>query len=94
MSVKQITKQEAIEAVKGIFNVLPFDERENRKSFFSEKDGNVAFFIDKNEHERYDVIAKLQEYFADKNIEDGQCRIDGITLLFTTVHIENRNNHE
>lgn len=35
-------------------------------------------------------MAKLKEYFKDKTIKDGQCRVESITLLWTIFHIEDR----
>lgn len=42
-----ISKQQAVEAIKGMFEILPFDKKENAKSFFSEKEGKVSFWFDK-----------------------------------------------
>ena len=87
--MKEMTLKEAVEAVKELFDVCPFDERKEGKSFYiSEKHGGVTFFFDKRQYWRGDIISKLSEYFQDKYITDGQCRIDNITLLWTNVYLE------
>lgn len=87
--MKEMTLKEAVEAVKELFNVCPFDKRKEGKSFYiSEKHGGVTFFFDKRQYRRWDIISKLSEYFRDKYIIDGQCRIDNITLLWTNVYLE------
>lgn len=87
--MKEMTLKEAVEAVKELFDVCPFDKREKGKSFYiSEKHGGVTFFLDKRQYWRGDIISKLSKYFQDKYITDGQCRIDCITLLWTNVYLE------
>ena len=49
--------------------------------------GKGAFLIDKQKFERYEVIEKLQEYFADKVIDGGGCWISPITFVFTSIEI-------
>lgn len=82
----EITKQQAIADLKKIFNTRSWKNREDSKSFADKGD----FFIDKRVCERYKVIALLREYFKDKTIKDGQCRVESMTLLWTTFHIEDR----
>lgn len=82
----EITKEQAIADLEKIFNTTSWEDRIEGKSFADKGD----FFIDKREYTRLYVIEKLQEYFADKTIIGGQCRLEGITLLWTTFHIENR----
>ena len=87
--MKEMTLKEAVEAVKELFDVCPFDKREKGKSFYiSEKHGGATFFFDKRQYWRGDVISKLLEYLRDKYIVDGQCRIDNITILLTKVYLE------
>lgn len=87
----KISMQDAIDGIKGLFEVVPFGQHDGHKSFFSEsEDGSVTFFFDKQQYLRGEVIERLVEYFKDKIIEGGQCRIDSITLVWTTVHIEKR----
>ena len=84
-----MTLKEAIEAVKELFDVQPFEKKEEGKSFYSlQEHGGATFFFDKRQYWRDDVISKLSEYFQDKYITDGQCRIDNITLLWTNVYLE------
>lgn len=82
----EITKQQAIADLEKIFNTRSWENREDGKSFADKGD----FFIDKRDCEQYEVMAKLKEYFKDKTIEGGQCRVENITLLWTIFHIEDR----
>lgn len=86
--MKTITLQDAMEGVKSLFDVSAYGNRQEGKSYFVENSFGTTFYFDKRQYLRDDVIAKLSEYFNDKYIEGGQCRIDGITLLWTTVHLE------
>lgn len=86
--MKALTKQETIEALKGLFDYET--HKENRDVMVSEKDGSAAFMVHKTYLDRYEVIGKLQEFFSDKYIVGGQCRVDGITLVWTMFHIEDR----
>lgn len=88
---KKITLQEAFDGIKGLFDLVPFGQHEGHKSFYTQKeDGTATFFFDKNQYWRDEVINRLAEYFSDKVIDGGQCRIDSITLVWTTVHLEKR----
>lgn len=51
--------------------------------------GKGDFLIDKRKFSRFEVIDKLQEYFADKVIEGGGCYISPITFVFTSIEIAN-----
>ena len=82
----EITKQQAIADLTKIFNTRSWKDREDGKSFADKGD----FFIDKRDCERCEAMAKLKEYFKDKTIKGGQCRVEGITLLWTVFHIEDR----
>ena len=86
--METISKKEAIEAVKKLF----FFERnkESRNVVVTEKDGDATFMISKQYLERYEVINRLQEFFADKTVDGGQCRVEGMTFVYTVVHIEDR----
>lgn len=90
--MKQISKQEAVEGLIQVFSAVPFEERKEGSNFYSEKDGTTSFYIDKRNCERYEAIQKAQVFFKDKVIVDGQCRIDSITLVWTILHVEDRNN--
>ena len=83
---QKLTKVEAVEGLKKLFDYE--NNKENRNVMVSEKDGNTTFFVNKGYLERYDVIERLQDFFADKYIEDGQCRVDNITFIYTIFHIE------
>ena len=88
----EITMQEAIDGVVGLFDILPWEHRMDEKSFYAIKDDGVAsFYFDKRQYTRDEVISRLVTYFNDKIITNGQCRIDNMTLVWTTVHIEPRN---
>lgn len=82
MDIKEVSKQQVISDLTKEFNI-------SDKSL-SMSDGKGTFLIDKREFERYDTIAKLQNYFAGKAIIGGQCRVDNITILYTAFHIEDR----
>lgn len=87
--MKQITRREAIEAIKGMFETNT-GEADNA-SMLTENDNDTAtFMLDKRKYKRGEIIGKLQKYFDGVNIIDGLCRIDGITFVFTTVTIEER----
>lgn len=81
-----ITKEQSIADLQKVFNTTSWEDRVEGRSFADKGD----FFIDKGEYTRSSVIEKLQAYFTDKTIIDGQCRLEGITLLWTTFHIEDR----
>lgn len=91
----EITMKEATDGILGLFEILPWENREDEKSFYTVKeDGTASFFFDKRQYMRDEVISRLVTYFSDKVIVDGQCRIDAISLAWTTVHIEPRNNNQ
>lgn len=78
---------QVIEDLRKIFGTTTFEERVNGRSF--EYDGN--FFIDKREKSRKEVLILLSEYFKDKVVADGQCRVENTTLLHTMFCIEYKN---
>ena len=87
--MKQITRREAIEAIKEMFETNT--GRDDNASVLTENEDDTAtFMLDKRKYERGEIIGKLSEYFKDVNIMDGLCRIDGITFVFTTVKVEKR----
>ena len=87
---KQITKQEAIDGIKGLFELTTWADKVDGKSFFAQQEGSddADFFFDKRQYDRFEVISKLSEYFKDKVIIGGCCQIEPITLLWTLVHIK------
>lgn len=79
--MKKITISQAIADIEAMFG---FTE--------SDKDhimGSGDFLINKLIFPRYEVIDKLQGYFADKTIDGGGCWISPTTLVFTKVSIVN-----
>ena len=89
--MKQITRREAIEAIKGMFETETGRE-DNISRFFEEADDTATFMIDKRKYEREEIIEKLRDFFDGVNIIDGQCRIGDFTFVFTIVKIEKRSN--
>jgi len=87
-AMKAISKQEAIKSLKELFDYA--SHKDNKEVIVVEEDGNAIFLIDKRYRERFEVIDKLQEFFADKYIEGGQVRVGSITLLYTQFIIEDR----
>lgn len=61
--------------------------------------GQFIGFLDTHKREIYegDILRSVTHpdiimvIVQDKNIEQGQCRIENITLLYTVAHVENRN---
>ncbi len=92
--MERITIQQASEAVIELFDCLPFEKKEDGKSFYVNKDDRTSFYLDKRQHPRYEVEDKLIEHFTNRVIEGGQCRIEPITILWTVVHIEKRGAHK
>lgn len=91
MEIKNITKEEAVNGIKSLFELLPFDKKEDGKSFYGIGSAwKATFYFDKRQYMRDEVIDKLVEYFRGKNIIGGRCRISPITLLYTVVSIEDR----
>ena len=86
--MEKLTKQETIEALKKLFDYE--SHKENREVIVAEHDYGATFMIDKRYLERYEVIERLQNFFTNKVIDGGQCRIDSITLLYTSFFIEDR----
>ena len=87
MQKQRVLLTQVIEDLRKVFGTTTFEERVNGRSF--EYDGN--FFIDKREKSRKEVLILLSEYFKDKVVADGQCRVGNITLLHTTFCIEHKN---
>lgn len=88
--MKYLTKQETVEALKELFDYENNKENKNVLVVENKKKGRTTFMVDKQYMERFEVIDKLQSFFADKVINEGQCRIDNITFVFTVFFIENR----
>ena len=71
----EVTIQQAISDIEKIFGYTETNQYHEV--------GKGAFLIDKQKFKRYEVIEKLQEYFADKVIDGGGCWISPITFVFT-----------
>lgn len=85
----RITRREAIDAIKGMFEINTGDA--DNASMMAEKENDTAtFMLDKRKYPRFEIIDKLSKYFDGVSIIDGQCRIESITFVFTTVYIEER----
>lgn len=87
--MKQMTRREAIEAIKGMFETNT-GQKDNVSQLIENDNDTATFMLDKCKYERGEIIGKLSEYFKDVNIVDGLCHISGITFVFTTVTIEER----
>lgn len=85
----KITRREAIDAIKGMFETNT-READNASVMTEFENDTATFMLDKRKYERYEIIDKLSNYFQGVSIIDGQCRISSVTLVFTTVHIEER----
>ena len=88
--MKHITKQETVEALKELFDYENNKESNNVIVVEEQSGGRTTFMVNKQYMERFEVIDKLQSFFADKVIDGGQCRINNITFVFTSFFIENR----
>ena len=84
-----MTRREAIEAIKGMFETNTGQE-DNVSRLIEKENDTATFMLDKRKYERGEIIGKLQKYFDGVNIIDGLCRIGSITFVFTTVKIEGR----
>ena len=86
-----ISRSRVISDLRDLFG-LPCDgmrRDDTGCSFCTVKENDTGdFFIDKKHFERYEVLQKLKEYFADKVIDGGWCRVDNITFVWTQFHIE------
>jgi hypothetical protein len=87
--MKQITRREAIEAIKEMFETNTGQE-DNVSRLFEEGNDNATFLLDKRKYERDEIVEKLSEYFKNASIIDGLCRITSTMFVFTTVKIEER----
>lgn len=87
--MKQITRREAIEALKGMFETNT-GQKENLSRVIEYDNDTATFMLDKRKYLRCEVIGKLREYFKDVNIADGLCSIGSISIAFTFVTINAR----
>lgn len=91
--MKQMTRREAIESIKEMFETNTGQE-DNVSRLIEEENDTATFMLDKRKYERGEIVEKLSEFFKDVNIVDGLCRIEDITFVFTTVKIEERRKKE
>lgn len=85
----KITRREAIDAIKGMFETNT-GEADNASVMTEYENDTAIFMFDKRKYERYEVLDKLSKFFDGVSIIDGQCRISSITFVFTNVYIEER----
>lgn len=88
--MEKLTKQETVEALKELFDYKNNKESKNVLVVENKEEGRTTFMVNKQYMERLEVISKLQEFFSDKVIDNGQCRVDNITFVFTAFFIEDR----
>lgn len=88
--MEYITKQETIEALKKVFDYENNKENKNVIVVENKEEDRTTFMVNKQYMERCEVINKLKRFFTDNAIDDGQCRIDNITFVYTVFFIENR----
>lgn len=90
--MKKITIKKATEVLKEMFGAVTQEEfRANKEhlSWYSvNNNGEVTFYIDKQQHERNEVIDTLRKYFLGKRIENVYCSVSGITLEWTTFELK------
>lgn len=86
--MEELTKQETVEALKRLFDYE--NHKEKNEVMVSEKYGTTTFMVNKMYMERYEVITKLQQFFEDKVVENGQVRLESTTFVFTVFHVEDR----
>lgn len=93
--MEKITIEKATEVLKEMFGAVTQEEFQAKKEHVSwysvNQDGEVTFYIDKQQHERDEVIDMLRKYFLGKRIENGYCSVSGITLVWTTFELKKFN---
>ena len=88
--MKRLTKQETVEALKELFDYENNKENKNVLVVENKEEDRTTFMVNKQYMERFEVIDKLKDFFADKVINEGQCRIENITFVYTIFFIEDR----
>lgn len=89
LKIKTITKEAAVEALKQLFDYE--NNKESKNVIVATHEDKTTFMINKQYLEREEVIRILADFFGDKVFNEGQCRVEPITLLWTAFHIEDRN---
>ena len=88
--MKHLTKQETVEALKELFDYENNKENKNVLVVENKEESRTTFMVNKQYMERFEVIDKLKDFFADKVVNEGQCRIENITFVYTIFFIEDR----
>lgn len=88
--MEKVSIEKATEDLKEIFGAVTFEEfkKGDHLSWFNMENGETLFYIDKQRHERYETIEKLQNYFSDKVIDGGYCAVNPVTLVWTTFQLK------
>jgi len=76
----EVSIEQCVVDLDALFNITP-DVKGSSMRY-----GN-KYMINKQDFERLMAIDMLQEYFADKVIDGGYLKVDGITFVFTTFEI-------
>lgn len=85
-----ITKERAAHDLAELLGCLPFEKRQNGRNFCSEqpdKDGVYTLFIDKRQTNYHEARRIAVEYFDDKVLEEGGCKVENCLVLFTLIRI-------
>lgn len=85
MGKTKITKEEAVLQMKHLFG---YENDDSRRVMVSENGGVTTFMVNKEYMTRLDVVSRLRDFFSDKVIDGGLCRIDNMTLVYTIVTID------
>ena len=85
-----ITKERAAHDLAELLGCLPFEQRVSGRNFYSgkpDKDGIYALFIDKRQTNYHEALRITEEYFDDKVLEEGGCKVENGLVLFTLISI-------
>lgn len=85
-----ITKERAAHDLAELLDCLPFEQRVNGRNFYSgepDKDGIYTLFIDKRQTNYHEALRITVEYFDDKVLEEGGCKVENCLVLFTLIRI-------
>ena len=88
--MEKVTIEKAKNELIEIFGAVSAEEFRKRKehiSWYSDNEDGLTFFIDRNVTERGEVFEKLQEYFKERVIEGGYCKVPPLTLVWTTFEL-------
>ena len=85
-----ITKERAAHDLAELLGCLPFEQRVSGRNFYSgkpDKDGIYTLFIDKRQTNYHEARRIAVEYFDDKVLEEGGCKVENCLVLFTLISI-------